>query len=103
MIKSAQTPELESTPDPLGLNGLWQTPGRKVPEKQHLPFYVQHIADALQRSGMGESQAIATAISAIRSWAAGTAFGGKVPVTAEVQQAARRAMDEWEALRRSHE
>jgi len=95
--KSAKTPELESTPDPLGPNGLWRTPSKKVPEKQHLPFYVQHIADALQRSGMEESQAIATALGAVKRWAEG---GGNVHP--EVRAAARRAVAEWQKLKETH-
>jgi hypothetical protein len=95
--KSAKTPELESTPDPLGPNGLWRTPSKKVPEKQHLPFYVQHIADALQRTGMDESTAIATALNSVKRWAEG---GGDVH--AEVRQAAQRAVAEWEHLKETH-
>jgi hypothetical protein len=96
--KSAKTPELESTPDPLGPNGLWQTPSKKVPEKQNLPYYIEHIADALQRGGMDESQAIATAINSVKRWAEG---GGNVHP--EVRQAAQRAVAEWERLRASHQ
>ena len=98
MGKSAQTPALESTPDPLGPGGLWDTPSKKVPDRQHLPFYVQHIADALMRDqGMDESQAIATAINAVRRWAEGD--GNVHP---EVRQAAQRAVAEWEHLKETH-
>ena len=51
---------------------------------------------------MDESQAIATAINAIRSWARGEAFGGHVKVTDEVRQAAQRALDEWIRLKQTH-
>ncbi len=51
---------------------------------------------------MEESQAIATAINAVKAWAAGTAFGGKVKVTPQVQAAAQRALKEWEDLKASH-
>ena len=95
--KSAQTPGLEATPDPLGSEGLWQTPSKKVPERQALPNYVEHIAHALQRAGMDESQAIATAINAVKRWANG---GGNVHI--EVQAAAQRAVAEWEHLKETH-
>ena len=84
--------------------GLWHTPSKKVPQLQQLPAYVQNTARALMRDqGMDESQAIATAVNAVKEWATGRAFGGKVPVTPEVQQAAQRAMDEWAQLRASHD
>ncbi len=102
--KSAQTPVVSTVHHPLGTEGLWHTPSKKVPQLQQLPAYVQNTARALMRDqDMDESQAIATAINAIRSWAAGTAFGGHVHVTPEVQQAALRALREWEQLRASHD
>lgn len=98
MDKSAKTPELESTPHPLGPGGLWNTPDKHTPARQHLPYYVQHIADALMRDhGMGESQAIATAINAVKRWAEG---GGDVHP--EVRAASQRAVAEWGRLRASH-
>jgi len=101
--KSAQTPVVSTEHHPLGHEGLWHTPSKKVPELQQLPAYVQNTARALMREqGMGEQQAIATAVNAIKDWAAGHAFGGKVKVTPEVQAAAARAVQEWEALRASH-
>lgn len=96
-MKSARTPDLESTPDPLGPGGLWHTPGKKVPEKQHLPYYIEHIADALHHGGMEMSQAIATAINAVKRWAK-----GKGDVRPEVQAASQRALKEWEKLKESH-
>ena len=96
--KSAQTPALEATPDPLGPNGLWNTPDKHVPAKQKLPNYVEHIADALMRDqGMDESRAIATAINAVRRWAAGHG-----DVTPEVRAASQRAVAEWEHLKETH-
>jgi hypothetical protein len=95
--KSAQTPSLEATPDPLGSEGLWHTPSKKVPERQKLPNYVEHIAHALQRAGMDESQAIATAINAVKRWASGHGH-----VHEEVQAAAQRAVAEWERLKETH-
>jgi hypothetical protein len=101
--KSAETPRVSTEHHPLGREGLWHTPSKKVPEKQQLPAYIQNTAHALMRDhGTEESEAIATAIQAVRSWAAGKAFGGKVKVTPEVKAAAQRALDEWEELKRSH-
>ena len=56
----------------------------------------------MRDEGMEESRAIATAINAVKEWAQGRAFGGHVHVTPEVQQAARRALKEWEDLKDSH-
>lgn len=100
--KSAETPSLESTPDPLGPNGLWRTPSKKVPEKQHLPYYIQHIAHALMRNGMDESQAIATAINAVKRWARGDLGEAHGHVHPEVRQASQRALQEWERLKETH-
>ena len=98
MDKSAETPALEATPDPLGPHSLWHTPDRHVGHPQKLPNYIEHIADALRRDqGMDESRAIATAINAVKRWAQG--HGG---VTPEVQAASQRALAEWERLRASH-
>ena len=103
MDKSAQTPVVSTQHSPLGTHGLWHTPSKKVPEKQQLPAYVQNTAKALIRDhGMGESEAIATAINAIRQWAQGRAFGGKIKVTEEVRQAAQAALAEWAHLKASH-
>jgi SPP1 gp7 family putative phage head morphogenesis protein len=102
--KSAQTPIVSTVHHPLGTEGLWHTPDKHVGTVQQLPAYFQNTARALMRDqGMGEQQAIATAVNAVREWSRGTAFGGKVKVTEEVRQAAQRAMNEWEALRASHD
>lgn len=101
--KSAETPELESTPFQLGPNGLWHTPNKKVPQKEKLPNYIEHIAHALMRDqGMEESQAIATAINAVKRWAKGDLHWGHGHVHPEVQQASQRALEEWEKLREEH-
>ena len=101
--KSAETPSLEATPDILGPEGLWHTPDRHVGGKQKLPNYIEHIAHALMRDqGMDESRAIATAINAVKRWAAGDLHWGKGKVSPEVQAASQRALAEWEALRQSH-
>jgi 8-oxo-dGTP pyrophosphatase MutT (NUDIX family) len=103
LSKSAQTPVVSTVHHPLGHEGLWHTPDRHVPSMQQLPAYHQNTARALMRDeGYSESHAIATAIQAIREWKHGTAFGGKVKVTPQVQQAATRADAEWEKLKRSH-
>lgn len=95
--KSQKTPELASEHNPLGQQGLWHTPSKKVPQKQQLPAYIQNIAHALVRNGMSESQAIATAVNSVRRWASGQ---GKVHP--EVRQAAQAALAEWEKLKESH-
>lgn len=103
LIKSEDTARVSTEHHPLGTHGLWHTPSKKVPEKQQLPAYFQNTARALMRDhGMDESQAIATAINAVKAWAEGKAFGGKVKVTPEVQRAARAALDEWAKLKESH-
>jgi len=103
LCKSPQTPVVSTEHHPLGQEGLWHTPSKEHPEKQQLPAYFQNTARALMRDqGMEESQAIATAINAVKAWAAGTAFGGHVKVTEEVRQAAQAALDEWEKLKESH-
>lgn len=101
--KSERTPVVSTQHSPLGTHGLWHTPSRKVPAKQQLPVYIQNTAKALMREqGMDESTAIATAINAIRQWAQGRAFGGKIRVTEEVRMAAQNAIREWEELKASH-
>ena len=101
--KSAETPVVSTVHHPLGHEGLWHTPDRHVSTMQQLPAYFQNTARALMRDeGMEESRAIATAINAVKEWAEGRAFGGKVKVTPQVQAAARRALAEWAALRASH-
>lgn len=100
--KSERTPVVSTQHSPLGSQGLWHTPSRRVPEKQQLPAYIQNTAKALMRDGMEESEAIATAVNAVKAWASGSAFGGKVKVTDEVRQAAQRALQEWNDLKASH-
>jgi hypothetical protein len=101
--KSAETPRLEATPHLLGPEGLWHTPDRHVPHKQKLPNYIENVAAALIRDqGMGEQQAIATAINAIKRWAKGDLRWGKRKITPEVIRASRRALAEWEKLKESH-
>ena len=102
-VKSAQTPVVSTQHHPLGHEGLWHTPDRHVSTVQQLPAYFQNTARALMRDqGMGEQEAIATAVNAVDEWRHGTAFGGKVKVTPQVQEAAARAMAEWDKLKESH-
>jgi 8-oxo-dGTP pyrophosphatase MutT (NUDIX family) len=103
IAKSAQTPIVSTVHHPLGHEGLWHTPDRHVSAVQQLPAYFQNTARALMRDqGMPEHQAIPTAINAVDEWRHGTAFGGRVKVTPEVQAAAERAWREWEDLKASH-
>lgn len=101
--KSEETPRVSTEHNPLGREGLWHTPSKKVPVKQQLPAYMQNIAHALMRDhGYDESRAIATAERTLEEFAAGHAFGGHVKVTDEVRQAARNALKEWADLKASH-
>lgn len=78
-----------SSHEPVGKKALWKHKGWQ------LPAYIQHIANDLrEKRGMNESRAIATAIAAVKRWAAG---GGHVdPGT---KAAAAKAVAEWEALK----
>jgi hypothetical protein len=98
--KSAETPELASHHAPIGHEGLWHTPSKKVPVKQQLPAlaYIQNIRNALMRSGHDEGSAHAIAVGAVTRWASGE---GKVHP--EVVAASQAALKEWEALRASHQ
>lgn len=100
--KSARTPMLSTTHNPLGPHSLWHTPDRHVGHAQSLPDYIENVAHALERDGHSESSAIALAIAAVRAWSQGHAFGGRVKVTAEVRAAASAALAEWERLKESH-
>lgn len=101
--KSAETPHLEATPDLLGPEGLWHTPDRHVGGKQKLPNYIEHIAHALMRDqGLGESEAIAYAINAVKRWAKGDLDWGGKHITPEVIAASQRALQEWDELKASH-
>lgn len=57
-----------------------------------LPSYIKRISDALQRKGMDESRAIATAVNTVKRWAEG---GGDVHADTRAKAAA--ALAEWEA------
>lgn len=96
--KSARTPELSTVHAPIGHEGVWHS---KHPPMQ-LPAYIQNVRNALMRDGHDEQSAHALAVNAVKEWAQGHAFGGKVKVTPTVQAAARRAVAEWEKLRRDH-
>jgi 8-oxo-dGTP pyrophosphatase MutT (NUDIX family) len=103
VAKSAETPVLEVTPRILGPEGLWHTPDRHVGGKQKLPDYIEQVAGALMdQQGMGESEAIATAINAIKRWAEGDLHWGHGKVTPEVIAASRDALRQWEDLKASH-
>jgi phage head maturation protease len=69
--------------------GLWHHKGVQ------LPAFIQHIAnDLIHERGMPESEAIATAISQCKRWAA----GGE-GVKPETRAKAAAAIAEWEALK----
>lgn len=101
--KSERTPIVSTQHNPLGHDGLWHTPDRHVATMQQLPAYVQNTARAIAREHGGTPEAaIPEAIAAVKAWAAGHAFGGKVKVTEEVRAAAQAALDEWSRLKASH-
>lgn len=101
--KSVETPIVSTVHHPLGTEGLWHTPSKKVPERQQLPAYIQNIAHALMRDqGMKRSKAIAFAVNAVKRWARGELGWGKRKVTPEVQAAAKRTLAEWERLKATH-
>ena len=102
--KSAETPYLSSHHAPIGHEGLWHTPSKKVPHKEQLPAYIQNVRNALMRSGHDEQSAHAMAVAAVKRWANGEgAWGKKGKVTPVVQEAARGAVAEWEKLRAEHD
>ena len=101
--KSEMTPTYASTPHPLGTEGLWHTPDRHTGERQRLPNYIEWVAAALMdQQGMGESEAIATAINAIKRWAAGDLHWGRAKITPEVIAASQDALRQWNDLTASH-
>jgi HK97 family phage prohead protease len=72
--------------------GLWHHKGLQ------LPAFIQHIArDLMAERGMPESEAIATAISQCKRWAA----GGE-NVKPETRAKAAAAIAEWERLKATH-
>jgi 2'-5' RNA ligase len=103
--KSAATPYLSTVHHPLGHEGLWHTPSKKVPERQQLPAYVQNIAAAIERDhGVPESEAIAMAVAAVERWRHGNLeWGPHRHVTPEVAAASERTHEEWEHLRATHD
>jgi hypothetical protein len=101
--KSAETPYLSSHHAPIGHEGLWHTPNKKHPQKEQLPSYIQNVRNALMRAGHGEQEAHAMAIAAIKRWSKGEgAWGHKGKVTPVVQEAAQRALQEWDKLKAEH-
>ena len=52
--------------------------------------------------GMGESEAIATAVNAIKRWAAGDLHWGRAKITPEVIAASQDALRQWNDLKASH-
>ena len=103
LIKSEETPYLSEHHAPIGHEGLWHTPGKKVPHKEQLPSYIQNVRNALMRAGHDEQSAHAMAVAAIKRWASGQgAWGHKGKVTPVVREAAQKALEEWERLKAEH-
>ena len=95
IILAADSLAKASTPEPVGPGELWHKKDKSI----HLPFYVQHIANALITSGHSESEAIQMAIGIIKRWAAGSTSGGEHHIDAGTKAAARKALAEWEELK----
>lgn len=96
-MTSEETPEqhtkrLATTHTPLGSHPLWNRPA----PHDHLPDYVENVASALMKGGMGESQAVATALSEMHKWAHPAA---DAKVRPEVTSAALSAEHEWKLLK----
>lgn len=96
LLRTAQTPTASTVHHPFGRPGgpgLWRT-------GKQLPAYIQNVAHAFRRKGLGESESIERAVGVVRDWASGRApNGGKVHP--DVQAAAAKAIAEWEALKAS--
>jgi hypothetical protein len=95
---SEKTPELSVTHAPIGHEGVWHS---KKPPLQ-LPAYIQNIRNALMRNGHGEQESHALAVAAVKRWAKGDLKWGKHKITPEVIAASKKALAEWEELRRHH-
>jgi hypothetical protein len=92
---SEETERLASTHTELGPAPLW----KRTHPVEHLPDYVENIAAALQRNGMDESEAIATAINSVKRWQHPGEKIGHGHVHPEVVQASGEAVAEWERLK----
>jgi|SRR6185503_13255063 len=84
-----------STPEPVGPGELWHKKDKSI----HLPYYVQHIANALISAGHSESEAIQMAVGIIRRWAQGNPSGGEHHIDDNTRAAARKALAEWESVK----
>jgi hypothetical protein len=91
-----QTPTASTVHHPFGAPG---GPGLWHHKTLQLPAYVQNVAHAFVRGGMGESAAIHKAVGVVKDWAAGRTPNGRGHVHPDVQAAAARAITEWEKLR----
>lgn len=90
ILLAADSLQKASTPEPVGPNPLWHKHG----PQWHLPYYIQHVANALIENGHSESNAIQMAVGVVRRWASG---GGHVDKN--TRAAASKAISEWEHLK----
>jgi hypothetical protein len=95
---TAQTATASTVHHPFGSPsgpGLWHKKGME------LPAYIQNVAHALIRNGRaaGESDAIHKAVGIVQDWARGRSPNGKGKISPQVQDAAAKAIAEWEAKR----
>lgn len=87
-----------STPQPVGPKPLWK---KTKPKPWHLPFYIEHVANALIKHGHSESEAISMAVGIVRAWAQKKPEGGEKSLHGDTQAAAAKAIAEWENLKKS--
>lgn len=92
IVLAADSMAKASTPEPVGPGELWH----KKDKSMHLPFYIQHVANALIKNGHDESQAIQMAVGIIKRWASGSPSGGERHIDSTTRAAARKALAEWE-------
>lgn len=95
IILAADSLAKASTPEPVGPGELWHKKDKSI----HLPYYIQHVANALIKNGHDESQAIQMAVGIIKRWASGSPSGGEHKIDATTRAAARKALGEWEEVK----
>jgi hypothetical protein len=85
-----------NTPQPVGPKPLWK---KTKPKPWHLPFYIEHVANALIKHGHSEQEAIAMAVGIVRAWSKHKPEGGEKTLHSDTQAAAAKAIAEWEATK----
>jgi hypothetical protein len=96
VLLAADSMAKADTAEPVGPKPLWK---KTKPSPWHLPFYIQHVANALIKHGHSESEAIAMAVGIVRAWASKKPEGGEKTLHGDTQAAAAKAIAEWDALK----